>query len=93
MTRIVASSATINDMKLKLTMISSSFFCGFHISGVCISPFASMLLSDILPATKNVLPGTGRVLYENAGFSSESDPLSTSIAQLVEDFVVSLRSL
>jgi hypothetical protein len=52
-----------------------------------------MLLSDILPATKNVLPGTGRVLYENAGFSSESDPLSTSIAQLVEDSVVSLRSL
>ena len=86
MTRIVASSATINDMKLKLTMMSSSFFCGFHISGVCISPFAS-------PATKNVLPGTGRVLYENAGFSSESDPLSTSIAQLVEDSVVSLRSL
>lgn len=86
MTRIVASSATINDMKLKLTMMSSSFFCGFHISGVCISPFASMFLSDILP-------GTGRVLYENAGFSSESDPLSTSIAQLVEDSVVSLRSL
>ena len=52
-----------------------------------------MLLSDMLPATKNVLPGTERVLYKNVGFSSESDPLSTSIAQLVEDSVVSLRSL
>jgi hypothetical protein len=51
-----------------------------------------MLLSDMLPAAKNVLPGTGRVVYENADFSSESDPPSTSIVQLVEDFAVSLRS-
>lgn len=52
-----------------------------------------MLLSDMLPATKNVLPGTERVLYKNVGFSSESDPPSTSTAQLAEDFAVSLRSL
>jgi hypothetical protein len=67
-------------------MITSSFFCGFHTSSVCLSPFASMLLSDMVSVDKNVLLGTGRVVHETVGFLNRSDP------RLAEEFAASLYS-
>ena len=92
-TKIVASSATINDIKLKLIMINSSFFCGFHSCIVSTSAFDSTSESDFV-SNSNFVSKFDTVSKLDSAYVSQSmldfDIVST-YGQCILNGVVELR--